>query len=66
MHAPPLDKICTICKAMESWLNADPLHVVVIHCRVSIYFFARTPDNLVPSVFPYNVTVNIHEQLFKS
>lgn len=37
MHAPPLDKICTICKAMESWLNADPLHVVVIHCRVSIY-----------------------------
>ena len=37
MHAPPLDKICTICKAMESWLNADPLHVAVIHCRVSIY-----------------------------
>lgn len=36
MHAPPLDKICTICKAMESWLNADLLHVVVIHCRVSI------------------------------
>ncbi|CAB1317405.1 unnamed protein product, partial [Coregonus sp. 'balchen'] len=28
-------KICTICKAMENWLNADPLHVVVIHCRVS-------------------------------
>uniref|UniRef100_A0AAY4E086 Tensin 3 n=1 Tax=Denticeps clupeoides TaxID=299321 RepID=A0AAY4E086_9TELE len=35
LHAPPLDKICTICKAMESWLNEDPLHVVVIHCRVS-------------------------------
>uniref|UniRef100_A0A674F3C2 Tensin 3 n=1 Tax=Salmo trutta TaxID=8032 RepID=A0A674F3C2_SALTR len=33
LHAPPLDKICTICKAMEGWLNADPLHVVVIHCR---------------------------------
>ncbi|XP_028987910.1 tensin-3-like [Betta splendens] len=33
LHAPPLDKICTICKAMESWLNADPLHVVVIHCK---------------------------------
>ncbi|XP_061878673.1 tensin-3-like [Entelurus aequoreus] len=33
LHAPPLDKICTICKAMESWLNDDPLHVVVIHCR---------------------------------
>ncbi|TTG32367.1 Tensin-3 [Bagarius yarrelli] len=26
-------KICTICKAMENWLNNDPLHVVVIHCR---------------------------------
>uniref|UniRef100_A0A673JRA4 Tensin-3-like n=1 Tax=Sinocyclocheilus rhinocerous TaxID=307959 RepID=A0A673JRA4_9TELE len=33
-HAPPLDKICSICKAIENWLNADPLHVVVIHCRV--------------------------------
>ncbi|XP_066441504.1 tensin-3 isoform X2 [Eleutherodactylus coqui] len=33
LHAPPLDKICTICKAVESWLNSDPLHVVVIHCR---------------------------------
>ncbi|XP_066537226.1 tensin-3-like [Hoplias malabaricus] len=33
LHAPPLDKICTICKAMENWLHADPQHVVVIHCR---------------------------------
>ncbi|EMP34345.1 Tensin-3 [Chelonia mydas] len=33
LHAPPLDKMCTICKAMESWLNSDPQHVVVIHCR---------------------------------
>lgn len=36
LHAPPLDKMCTICKAQESWLNNDPQHVVVIHCRVSI------------------------------
>ncbi|KTG39549.1 hypothetical protein cypCar_00041569 [Cyprinus carpio] len=36
-HAPPLDKICSICKATESWLNADPLHVVVIHCRVKCF-----------------------------
>lgn len=35
LHAPPLDKMCTICKAQESWLNSDPQHVVVIHCRVS-------------------------------
>ncbi|XP_071592327.1 tensin-3 [Heliangelus exortis] len=33
LHAPPLNKVCTICKAMESWLNNDPQHVVVIHCR---------------------------------
>ncbi|KAM9319887.1 tensin-2 [Gastrophryne carolinensis] len=32
-HAPPLDVICSICKAMEAWLNADPLHVVVLHCK---------------------------------
>ncbi|XP_019587166.2 tensin-3 isoform X2 [Rhinolophus sinicus] len=33
LHAPPLDKVCTICKAQESWLHSDPQHVVVIHCR---------------------------------
>ncbi|XP_076974847.1 tensin-3 isoform X2 [Tamandua tetradactyla] len=33
LHAPPLDKMCTVCKAQESWLNSDPQHVVVIHCR---------------------------------
>ena len=30
--APPLEKLCSICKAMDSWLNSSPLHVVVIHC----------------------------------
>ncbi|KAJ8395421.1 hypothetical protein AAFF_G00031550 [Aldrovandia affinis] len=33
LHAPPLDKICSVCKAMENWLTADGQHVVVIHCR---------------------------------
>lgn len=33
LHAPLLDKVCSICKAQESWLNSDPQHVVVIHCR---------------------------------
>uniref|UniRef100_A0ACB8FU01 Tensin-3 n=1 Tax=Sphaerodactylus townsendi TaxID=933632 RepID=A0ACB8FU01_9SAUR len=33
LHAPPLNKVCTICKAMESWLNSNSQHVVVIHCR---------------------------------
>ncbi|XP_041857133.1 tensin-1 isoform X2 [Melanotaenia boesemani] len=30
-HAPALDKICSICKAMDTWLNADSHNVVVIH-----------------------------------
>lgn len=46
LHAPLLDKVCTICKAMESWLDSDPQHVVVIHCRVSavdeFYSFSKT------------------------
>ncbi|XP_025068058.1 tensin-2 [Alligator sinensis] len=32
-HAPPLDRICSICKAMESWLHAHPQHVAVLHCK---------------------------------
>ncbi|KAF6122285.1 tensin 2 [Phyllostomus discolor] len=35
MHAPPLDKLCSICKAMETWLSADPQHVVVLYCKGS-------------------------------
>ncbi|MCJ8729131.1 hypothetical protein PDJAM_G00102720 [Pangasius djambal] len=33
LHAPPLDKICTMCKTMEGWLNSDPHNVVVLHCK---------------------------------
>ncbi|KAM5180584.1 tensin-2 [Mantella aurantiaca] len=32
-HAPPLDIICSICKAIEAWLNSHPQHVVVLHCK---------------------------------
>ncbi|XP_039602702.1 tensin-2-like isoform X3 [Polypterus senegalus] len=32
-HTPPLDKICAICKSMETWLTSDPQHVVVLHCK---------------------------------
>lgn len=35
LHAPPLDKLCSICKAMETWLCADPQHVVVLYCKGS-------------------------------
>ncbi|XP_043931073.1 tensin-1 isoform X6 [Protopterus annectens] len=31
LHAPALEKICSICKAMDTWLNAHPSNVVVIH-----------------------------------
>ncbi|XP_028277469.1 tensin isoform X5 [Parambassis ranga] len=30
-HAPALDKICSMCKAIDTWLNADPHNVVVLH-----------------------------------
>ncbi|KAI3357203.1 hypothetical protein L3Q82_015667 [Scortum barcoo] len=33
LHAPLLDKICAICKAMETWLTSDPQNVVVLHCK---------------------------------
>ncbi|XP_076870788.1 tensin-2 isoform X3 [Brachyhypopomus gauderio] len=33
LHAPPLDKICSVCKSMEHWLNSDPHNVVVLHCK---------------------------------
>ncbi|XP_004692552.1 PREDICTED: tensin-2 [Condylura cristata] len=35
LHAPPLDKLCSICKAMETWLSEDPQHVVVLYCKGS-------------------------------
>ncbi|XP_061688105.1 tensin-2-like [Syngnathoides biaculeatus] len=33
LHAPPLDRICTVCKAMETWLSSDPHNVAVLHCK---------------------------------
>ncbi|XP_056178546.1 tensin-2 [Falco biarmicus] len=35
LHAPPLDKLCSICKAMEGWLREHPQHVAVLHCKGS-------------------------------
>ena len=31
--APPLEKLCSICKAIDSWLTWDNQHVVVIHSK---------------------------------
>nr|XP_015814962.2 tensin-2 [Nothobranchius furzeri] len=33
LHSPPLDRICAICKAMETWLTSDPNNVVVLQCK---------------------------------
>uniref|UniRef100_A0A3B4BDY1 Phosphatase tensin-type domain-containing protein n=1 Tax=Periophthalmus magnuspinnatus TaxID=409849 RepID=A0A3B4BDY1_9GOBI len=38
LHAPPLDRICSVCKAMDSWLCQDPQNVVVLHCKVRSRF----------------------------
>ena len=34
LHTPALEKICSICKAMDTWLNAAPHNVVVLHNKV--------------------------------
>ncbi|XP_056286817.1 tensin-1 isoform X4 [Pseudoliparis swirei] len=31
LHAPALDKICSMCKTIDMWLNGDPRNVVVLH-----------------------------------
>nr|XP_002737739.2 PREDICTED: tensin-1-like [Saccoglossus kowalevskii] len=31
--APPLEKLCSTCKAIESWLSMDPHNVVVLHTK---------------------------------
>ncbi|XP_054915049.1 tensin-1 isoform X7 [Poeciliopsis prolifica] len=30
-HAPALDKICSLCKAMDTWLSGDQRNVVLLH-----------------------------------
>nr|XP_029513259.1 tensin-like [Oncorhynchus nerka] len=35
-YAPALDKICSMCKAMDTWLNADQYNVVVLHTRGTV------------------------------
>ncbi|EDV26470.1 uncharacterized protein TRIADDRAFT_54505 [Trichoplax adhaerens] len=31
--APPLERLCSICKSMKSWLESDDENVVVVHCK---------------------------------
>uniref|UniRef100_A0A8V5GZ94 Uncharacterized protein n=1 Tax=Melopsittacus undulatus TaxID=13146 RepID=A0A8V5GZ94_MELUD len=31
--APPLDKLCCVCKALEGWLRGQPQRLAVLHCK---------------------------------
>ena len=31
--APPLERLCSICKSIDQWMSSDPNHVVVVHCK---------------------------------
>lgn len=31
--APPLEKVCSVCKEIDKWLSADQHHIAVIHAR---------------------------------
>ncbi|XP_062311625.1 tensin-3 isoform X1 [Osmerus eperlanus] len=31
--APSLDQMCSVCSTMETWLQTNPQHVLVLHCR---------------------------------
>ncbi|WKX89779.1 hypothetical protein Q1695_008990 [Nippostrongylus brasiliensis] len=33
--APPLDRLCSLCKQLEQWLSANSSNVIVIHCKGS-------------------------------
>ncbi|KAM9123352.1 tensin-1 isoform 7-T7 [Pangshura tecta] len=33
LHTPALEKICSICKAMDTWLSAEPHNVVVLQSK---------------------------------
>ncbi|KAL8587820.1 hypothetical protein ACOMHN_021038 [Nucella lapillus] len=31
--APPLERLCSVCKAIDAWMHSDPRNVVVLHCK---------------------------------
>ena len=31
--APPLDRLCSICKSIDNWTSDDPNNVAVLHSR---------------------------------
>ena len=37
--APPLERLCSVCRALDSWLQADPQHVAVLHSKYIPFVF---------------------------
>lgn len=31
--APSLERLSSVCRSMKAWLDTDPQHVVVVHCK---------------------------------
>ncbi|XP_071485521.1 tensin-1-like [Diadema antillarum] len=44
--APPLERLCSICKQIETWMKTNPNNVVVLHCKGG-----RGPIGVVVSAF---------------
>ena len=40
---PPLERLCSICRALDSWLQADPQHVAVLHSRCRPHCLVSVP-----------------------
>ena len=34
--APPLERLCNICKSIDSWLSTHVKNVVVLHCKAGL------------------------------
>eukprot|EP00002_Diphylleia_rotans_P040297 TRINITY_DN9514_c0_g1_i1.p1 TRINITY_DN9514_c0_g1~~TRINITY_DN9514_c0_g1_i1.p1 ORF type:complete len:663 (+),score=126.74 TRINITY_DN9514_c0_g1_i1:65-2053(+) len=64
-HPPPLSMLFEICHRMHSWLNADPEHVVVVHCVAgkgrtglvisSYLLYARVSESIWQGLFHFAV-----------
>lgn len=52
-HAPALDKICSICKAMDTWLSAESHNVVVIHNKVGGWTLKRSDLVQIDALDPF-------------
>uniref|UniRef100_A0A665WJ95 Tensin 1 n=1 Tax=Echeneis naucrates TaxID=173247 RepID=A0A665WJ95_ECHNA len=56
-HAPALDKICSMCKAIDTWLNGDPRNVVVLHNKVKPQWQKAQVPRMLLMHIPQNVAL---------